>query len=177
MRTLQVNIRAFVLAWALVSSPAWAQQYSGGAHRLKSSQGELVINSGFVNNLNVHTFNVYSFLFKPVSSDFGWQQVPVVEHNDGSDLRFTMTTANTADFTLRDARVVIVGGAFELRIAQKVYKDSPYDEDSSIQIRRYVLEQTEDEERWVFQYASSQNVGRGATIEQALTPRAASGKR
>lgn len=171
MMRLQVIIRAVVLALALVSSPAWAQQYSGGAHWLKSPQGELAINSGFVNNLNVHTFHVYSFLFKPVNSELGWQQVPIVECNNGSDLKFTITTANTADFTLRDARIVIVGGTFELRIAQMVYKESPYDEDSSVQLRRYVLEQIEDEERWVFQYASSHDAGRGATIEQALIPR------
>lgn len=176
MMRLQLNFRAVVFALALVVSPAGAQQYPGGTHRLESPQGELAINSGFVNNWNVHTFNVYSFLFKPVSSELGWQQVPVVERTDGSDLKFTVMTANTADFTLRDARVALVDGTFELRVAQKIYKDTPYDENASVQLRRYVLMQTADEDRWIFQYASSRNLGRGATIEQALDPRRESGK-
>lgn len=171
MMRLPLSIRAVVFALALALSPAWAQQYPGGTHRLESPQGELVINSGFVNNWNVHTFHVYSFLFKPVDSELGWQQVPVVERDDGSDLKFTVMTANTVDFTLRDARVAVTHGTFELWVAQKIYKDSPYDDDASVQIRRYVLRQTGDEERWIFQYASSRNLGRGTTIEQALNPR------
>lgn len=171
MMRLQLSIRAVVLALALVFSPAEAQQYPGGTHRFESPQGELAIHSGFVNNWNAHTFNVYSFLFKPVDSELGWQQVPVVERNDGSDLKFTVLTANTVDFTLRDARVAVAHGTFELWVAQKIYKESPYDDNASVQLRRYVLVQTEDEERWVFQYASSRDLGRGTTIEQALNPR------
>lgn len=171
MMRFNVKIRAVFLMLALALTPAWAQQYPGGAHRLKSLQGELVINSGFVNNLNIHTFHVYSFLFKPVDAEMDWQQVPIVERDDGSELKFTVTRTHTADFTLRDARVVVVNGIFELRVAQKIHKGSPYDDDSSIQVRRYVLEQTEDEERWVFRHVSSKDAGRGTTIEQALNSR------
>lgn len=170
MTGLNVNIRAVFLLLAFAVAPAGAQQYRGGAHRLESPQGELVINSGFVNNLNVHTFHVYSFLFKPSDPGSGWQQVPVVEQDIGSDMKFTVTTANTADFTLRDARVVVVDGAAELQIAQKIFRHSPYDDNATVQLRRYVLQQTEDEERWVFQYASSSSVGRGVTVEEALNP-------
>lgn len=171
MKSFKLSICAIALAQALALSPVCAQQYAGGTHRLQSPQGELAINSGFVNNWNVHTFNVYSFLFKPLNSELGWQQVPVVERNDGSDLKFMVTTANTADFTLRDARVAVVHGTFELWVAQKIYQDSPYDDAVSVQLCRYVLVQTEGEERWIFQYASSRNLGRGTTIEQALNPR------
>ena len=166
-----MSIRAIALAQALVLSPVWAQQYPGGTHRLESRQGELAINSGFVNNWNMHTFNVYSFLFKPLNSELGWQQVPVVDRNDGSDLKFIVMTANTADFTLRDARVAVVHGTFELWVAGKIYKETPYDDNVSVQLQRYVLVQTEGEDRWVFQHASSGNLGRGITIEQALNPR------
>lgn len=171
MMRLNVNIRAAFLMLALTLTPAWAQQYPGGAHRLRSLQGELVINSGFVNNLNIHTFHVYSFLFKPVDAELDWQQVPIVERDDANELKFTVTRTHTADFTLRDARVVVVNGIFELRVAQKIHKGSPYEDDSSVQVRRYVLKQTEDEERWVFQYVSSKDAGQGTTIEQALSPR------
>lgn len=166
-----MNIRAVILVLAFAVAPAWAQQYPGGAYRLESPQGQLVVNAGFVNNLNVHTFHVYSFLFKPGDPASGWQQVPIVEQDDGSDMEFTLTTAHTADFTLRDARVVVVGGTFELHVAQKMFKHTPYDDNASIQVRRYVLQQTEDEERWVFQYASSRNAGRDLAVEQALNPR------
>lgn len=159
-----------LIATLLAVAPAWAQQYSGGSHRIVTPQGTLVINSGFVNNLNVHTFHVYSFLLKPSGdSDDGWQQVPVVESREDGALKFTLTTANTADFTLRDAKVAVVDGRVVLLVAHRRYKDTPYDDDASVEVRRYELRQTQDEERWIFQWISTWDAGGKASVEQALT--------
>lgn len=162
---------AGLIAAALSFGAAWAQQYPGGSHSIASPQGTLVVNSGFVNNFNVHTFHVYSFLFKPKEPGADWQQVPIVEGADISSLKFLVTTASTADFTLRDAKVSVVGGRLVLHVAEKRYKDTPYDEHAPIEVRRYELRKTQDEGRWVFDLVSMNSAGVGTAVEDALRAR------
>jgi len=159
---------ASLLAILLNAGTVSAQQYRGGSHKIPSAQGTLVVNSGYVNNLNAHTFHVYSFMLMPRDAGDGWQQVPLVESDANPDMKFVVTTANTADFALRDAKVSAIAGKLVLQIAQLKYKDTPYDKNTSIEVRRYDLRQTEDEERWVFAHVSSRNVGAKFTVEQAL---------
>jgi len=168
MKTVSCFFAGAVLAAAFAILPARAQQYAGGRHVIATPQGELVVNSGFVNNLNAHTFQVYSFLLKPKNAEDGWQQVPLVDGPGDTALKFTMSTANTADFALRDAKVFVAGGKVLLQVAQKKYKDTPYDESATVEVRRYELKQLPDEERWVFEYVSARNAGNGITVEQAL---------
>jgi len=159
-----VSLLSLLLGAGAVS----AQQYPGGSQKISSAQGTLVVNSGYVNNLNAHTFHVYSFMLMPKDTRAGWQQVPVVESDVDPDMRFSVTTANTADFALRDAKVAAIAGKLVLRVAQLKYKDTPYDNKTSVEVRRYELKQTQDEERWVFAYVSSCNAGSKLTVEQAL---------
>lgn len=163
------RICAMALTLMLALGPVKAQQYPGGSHSVVTPQGTLVINSGFVNNLNVHTFQVYSFLFKPKATDEGWQQVAIVENDNGSALNFTLTTANTADFALRDAKASVSGGKLLLQVAQKKYKATPYDDDARVEVRRYELQQMPDEERWVFRLVSVRDAGSKVSVEQALS--------
>ena len=157
---------------------AWSQQYTGGSHRISSPQGTLVVNSGYVSNFNVHTFHVYSFQFKPNATDEEWQQVPVMEARDSTEMKFMVTTANTADFTLRDAKVLVSGGKLTLLVAQKKYKETPYDDDAFVEVQRYELQKTIDEGRWVFRKISSRKTGGAVTVELALNPGSTtSGKR
>lgn len=159
---------ALALASMLALTPAQAQQYPGGSHAIAGPQGTLVINSGFVNNLNVHTFQVYSFLFKPKSQTGSWHQVPVMEGDDASNLKFVVTTANTADFSLRDAKVSVSGQKLLLHVVQKKYKDTPYDDDAKVEVRRYELQKLPDEQRWIFRLMSVRDAGTKTTVEQAL---------
>lgn len=166
MRNLCVCLLFLV---ALAAGGACAQQqYAGGSHIVTASQGTLEVNSGFVNNLNVHTFQVYSFLFRPKTAGDTWQQVPIVD-NDQSNLKFVVTTSNTADFTLRDAKVLVVSGKFILRVAQMIYKETPYDEDATVVVRSYELRKTADEERWIFKLVSTRDIGSGKTVDEALS--------
>ncbi|WP_394538505.1 hypothetical protein PRJ39_22845 [Lysobacter enzymogenes] len=177
MKTVSCFFAAAALMAVLAAPGVNAQQYAGGRHAIATPQGELVVNSGFVNNLNAHTFQVYSFLLKPNGADEGWQQVPLVDGTGDTALRFTLSTANTADFALRDAKVSVAAGKVLLQIAQKKYKDTPYDDDATVEVRRYELKRLVDEQRWIFEYVSARNAGREVTVEQALNAPAPGGKK
>lgn len=167
MRTAK-NILPLALTLLLCAAPTEAQQYPGGSHRIGAPQGTLVINSGFVNHLNAHTFHVYTFLFKPRVAGQAWQQVPVVESDSGAGMNFTLTTSNSADFTLRDAKVSLSAGRVLLQVAQKKYQSTPYDDNATVEVMLYELQQTRDEGRWIFKRVGARDVGTKVSIEQSL---------
>lgn len=168
MRTAK-SILPLALTLLLGAGPTEAQQYRSGSHRISAPQGTLVINSGFVNHLNAHTFHVYTFLFKPSAAGQEWQQVPVTGGDSGAGLNFTLTTSNSADFTLRDAKVSVSAGRVVLQVAQKKYQSTPYDDNATVEVTLYELQQTRDEGRWIFRRVGARNVGTDVSVEQSLS--------
>lgn len=163
MRTLSY----LLLAAAIAAAPAEAQQYKPGTATIASAQGTLRVNSGLVNHFNAHSFYVYSFQWQPSGKDAVWNQVPLLAKPDAAPSEFVFKTAATADFPLSDARVVQAGGKTWLSTAQLKYQDTPYDDTTSVEVKRYELVRQPDEDRWVFVLRSTRNVGK-KTVTQAL---------
>lgn len=61
-----------------------------------------------------------------------------------------------------------------LYIAELSFKDTPYDDDAAVELKRYLLKQQPDEERWVLVLDSTRRLPQGVDVAQALstlTPR------
>lgn len=163
-----MKISACFLAFTLLlTAPAHAQQYKPGTATIATAQGTLRVNSGLVNHFNAHSFYVYSFQWQPQGKDAVWNQVPLLAKADAAPTEFVLKTAATADFALRDARVVQAGGKTWLSVANLTYTDTPYDDDASVELKRYELVRQPDEDRWVFVLRSTRSLKK-ATVAQAL---------
>ncbi|HEL3748306.1 hypothetical protein JAK58_08735 [Stenotrophomonas maltophilia] len=168
-------IRHFLLLLALCMGPsANAQQYSTGSTDIKTAQGTLRVNSGYVSHSNAHSFHVYSFQYRPIANEAVWNQLPLLARNDAPPVDFLVKATATADFPLRDARVRVEAGKVVLYIAELSFKDTPYDDDAAVELKRYLLKQQPDEERWVLVLDSTRRLPQGVDVAQALstlTPR------
>lgn len=168
-------IRYFLLLLALcIASFANAQQYSTGSTDINTAQGTLRVNSGYVSHFNAHSFHVYTFQYRPNANGAVWNQLPLLPRNDAPPVDFLVRATATADFPLRDARVRLEAGKVVLYIAELSFKDTPYDDDAAVEMKRYLLKQQPDEERWVLVLDSTRRLPQGVDVAQALstlTPR------
>lgn len=164
-----MTIRSFLLLLGLsLASLAQAQQYPPGSTDIKAGQGTVRVNTGYVSHFNAHSFHVYSFQYRPTASDAVWNQLPLLPRNDAPPAEFLVKATATADFPLRDARVVVEGNKVALYIAELTFKDTPYDDNATVELKRYVLKQQPDEERWVLVLDSTRRLPQGTDVTQAL---------
>jgi hypothetical protein len=64
--------------------------------------------------------------------------------------------------------VVIEAGKVAMYIAELTFKDTPYDDDATVELKRYLLKQQPDEERWVLVLDSTRRLAKGIDVTQAL---------
>lgn len=155
---------------ALLALQAWptaAQHYTTGSHTLRAEAGEVRINVGMVGHHNAHSFQVYTFLFRP-QGHAHWHQLPIARVRDASSLDFTLARTATADFTIRDAVVAANPVGITLTIAELRYVASPYDDDARVYVEQYRLIRLEDFDRWVFEKMSDRAAPVGQTVEEVL---------
>jgi len=69
---------------------------------------------------------------------------------------------------LRDARVVVEAGKVFLYVAELTFQDTPYDDNATVELKRYALKQQPDEERWVLVLDSTRRLAKGIDVTQAL---------
>lgn len=148
---------------------AQAQQYASGNTDIRTSQGTLRVNSGYVSHFNAHSFHVYTFQYHPASDGAVWNQLPLLPSSEAPPTEFLVKVTATADFPLRDARVVVESNDVALYVAQLNFKTTPYDEDSTVEMYRYLLKQQPDEERWVWVLDTTRLLPKGVNVTQALT--------
>ncbi|AWH37522.1 hypothetical protein C1929_12545 [Stenotrophomonas sp. ZAC14D1_NAIMI4_6] len=166
-----MNIRSFLLLLPLgicLASLAQAQQYSPGSTDIKAGQGTVRVNAGYVSHFNANSFHVYSFQYRPTGTDSVWNQLPLLARSEAPPAEFLVKATATADFPLRDARVVVEAGKVSVYIAELTFKDTPYDDDATVELKRYLLKQQPDEERWVLVLDSTRRLAKGIDVTQAL---------
>lgn len=158
----------FLLLGMCIANAAGAQQYAPGSTDIKTPQGVMRVTSGLVNHLNAHSFHVYTFQYKKSDASSVWNQLPLLDKVAAPPTGFVFRATSTADFPLRDARVVVESGKVALYVAQLKFEDTPYDDSASVELRRYLLKQQPDEERWVLLFDSTRQLPKGVDVEQAL---------
>jgi|26BtaG_2_1085354.scaffolds.fasta_scaffold02288_2 hypothetical protein len=151
----------------LASFSANSQHFATGYTELQIPSGIVRINSGRVGSFNAHEFYVYSFQLKPDGAEQQWNQVPLVVQDD-PELEFMITTGATADFATRDATIRQEGDGVLLTIAQMRFEDTPYDENTWIELHRYRLRHLEDDNRWVFEQIGIERAPPGTTVESYI---------
>lgn len=165
-----MKIRSLLLLLGLgLATLAQAQQYPPGSTDIKAPQGVVRVNAGYVSHFNAHSFHVYSFQYRPTAADAVWNQLPLLARSDAPPADFLVKATATADFPLRDARFVVEAGKVVLYIAELTFKDTPYDDNATVELKRYLLKQQPDEERWVLVLDSTRRLPQGVDVAQALS--------
>ena len=150
----------------LVSQSAAAEQYTSGAQQLATSQGIMLINTGYVSHFNANDFYVYSFLFQPKEGKV-WHQVPRVEKENDPKMLFTVQTKHTADAILFDAKVIAAKQSIYLVTGNKETTSTLAD-DGPVTLTVYELVKLDDYERWVFLRKMTQKSKPKISIEMAI---------
>lgn len=148
---------------------AHAQQYAPGSTDISTSQGTVRINSGYVSHFNANSFHVYSFQYHPAADATVWNQLPLLPTLNAAPTEFLVKATATADFPLRDARVLVESNEVVLYVAQLKYKETPYDDATSVELQRYLLRQQADEERWAWVLDATRVLPKGVDVTQALS--------
>lgn len=166
---MKINSFLTLLLCMCLMLPAKAQQYAAGNTDIQTPHGTVRVNSGYVSHFNAHSFQVYAFQYHPNITEATWNQLPLLPSNDAAPTEFLVKVTATADFPLRDARIVAGSKEVALYVAELKFKDTPYDDDSVVELRRYVLKQQANEERWAWILDSARMLPRGIGVSQALT--------
>lgn len=149
-----------------LSLSARAEQYASGAQQLVTSQGIMLIHSGYVSHFNANDFYVYSFMFQPKESK-EWHQVPRIEKEKDAKMLFTVQTKHTPEAILFDAKVIADKQNIYLITGSKETANTLAD-DGPVDVTVYELVKLDDYERWVFMQKKTQKTAPKISVEMAI---------